>query len=282
MSRADDYRAGRAGAWRLRFLPARWSEDLQQRVLALAAAEPRARHPRTVEIDGVEAGEKLFLKIFHRAPRLGAVKDIFRPSKSFRFWRQSLALAAAQFHAPTVLAAGELRRFRAVQRGFVVTEKIAGRPLPEFLAARLRQGEAAARKRAGIEALARTIRRLHGQGFVHGDLVASNIFVAANGDREIHFYFMDNDRTRRFPRWLPQSLWKRNLIQLNRLPLPGITLQDRMRFLRAYLGAAPGSRRERDFARWIEHRTRRRRRECDGVEQASFRELMRWRGMPQS
>src|SRR5581483_427549 len=141
---------------------------------------------------------------------------------------------------------------------------------------------AAARKRAGIEALARTIRRLHGQGFVHGDLVASNIFVAANGDREIHFYFMDNDRTRRFPRWLPQSLWKRNLIQLNRLPLPGITLQDRMRFLRAYLGAAPGSRRERDFARWIEHRTRRRRRECDGVEQASFRELMRWRGMPQS
>src|SRR5581483_9633008 len=97
----------------------------------------------------------------HRAPRLGAVKDIFRPSKSFRFWRQSLALAAAQFHAPTVLAAGELRRFRA---------------LPEFLAARLRQGEAAARKRAGIEALARTIRRLHGQGFVHGDLVASNIF----------------------------------------------------------------------------------------------------------
>src|SRR5581483_427547 len=152
VSRADDYRAGRAGAWRLRFLPARWSEDLQQRVLALAAAEPRARHPRTVEIDGVEAGEKLFLKIFHRAPRLGAVKDIFRPSKSFRFWRQSLALAAAQFHAPTALAAGELRRFRAVQRGFVVTETIAGRPLPEFLAGRRRASARASRRWPGPSA----------------------------------------------------------------------------------------------------------------------------------
>ena len=107
--------------------------------------------------------------------------------------------------------------------------------------------------------LARLIQRLHRHGFVHGDLIASNLLVAVADSRELSFYFMDNDRTHWFPGWLPQSLWKRNLIQLNRMPLPGITLQDRMRFLCAYLGQSHLSRREREFARWIENKTRQRR-----------------------
>jgi hypothetical protein len=270
--KADDYQQRRVGAWRTQILPARWSEDLQQRVLTIVMAEPAAKHPRTIEIDGAADGEKLFLKIFHPTPHLGAIKDVLRISKSFRFWRQGLALSAAGSHAPLVLGAGELRHCRLVQRSFVVTEKIEGEPLPQFLAELLGRPDRLSIKRAGVAALAEAVRQLHDHGFVHGDLVASNIFVAADGDREIKFYFMDNDRTRRFPRWLPHSLWKRNLIQLNRLPLAGILLQDRMRFLRAYLGIARWSQRERDFARWIELRTRQRRRECDGAETASFRE----------
>jgi hypothetical protein len=278
--KADDYQERRLGAWRLQILPERWSEDLQQQILTIVMAEPAAKHPRTIEIDGAADREKVFLKIFHPAPDLGALKDVFRVSKSFRFWRQGLALAAAGFRAPLVLAAGELRRCRWVQRSFVVTEEIEGKPLPQFLAELLRRPDRLSIKRAGIAALAEAVRRLHYRGFVHGDLVASNIFVAADGDCEIEFYFMDNDRTRRLPLRLPHFLWKRNLIQLNRLPLPGILLQDRMRFLRTYLGAARWSRRERDFARWIEAKTRQRRRECDGAETASFRALMRWSGEP--
>ena len=49
---------------------------------------------------------------------------------------------------------------------------------------------------------------------------------------------MDNDRTRRYPPWLTGKLRKSNLVQLNRLPLAHITLQDRMRFSHAYLGVA--------------------------------------------
>jgi len=278
--KADDYQERRLGIWRLQILPGRWSEDLQQRVLTSVMAEPVAKHPRTIEIDGAADREKVFLKIFHHTPDLGALKDVFRVSKSFRFWRQGLALSTAGFHAPLVLAAGELRRCRLVLRSFVVTEKIEGKPLPQFLAELLSRRDRLSIKRAGIAALAEAVRRLHDHGFVHGDLVAPNIFVAADGDREIKFFFMDNDRTQRFPRWLPHSLSKRNLIQLNRLPLPGILLQDRMRFLRAYLGTARWSGRERDFARWIEVTTRRRRRECDGAETASFRALMRWSGDP--
>jgi hypothetical protein len=88
---------------------------------------------------------------------------------------------------------------------------------------------------------------------------------------------MDNDRTRRYPRWLPQNLWKRNLVQLNRFPLPGISLHDRVRFLRFYCGRA--SRRPADdrLLHWLEIKTRRRRKECDGIgEPIDFRRLMRW------
>jgi hypothetical protein len=280
--KADEYQERRLGAWRMQVLPAQWNEDLQQRVLTIVMAELPAKHPRTIEINGGLDCEKVFLKIFHPTPRLVAIKDVVRISKSFRFWRQGLALSAAGFQAPRVLAAGELRHWRLVQRSFVVTEKIEGKALPEFLRELLRRPDRLSIKRAGITAFAEAVRRFHHLGFVHGDLVATNIFVTADGDQKMKFYFMDNDRTQRLPRWLPHSLWKRNLIQLNRLPLPGVLLQDRMRFLAAYLGTMSWSRRERDFTRWIEARTRQRRRECDGAEKTSFRELMRWREMPQS
>jgi hypothetical protein len=90
---------------------------------------------------------------------------------------------------------------------------------------------------------------------------------------------MDNDRTRRYPGWIPQQLWRRNLVQLNRFPLPGITLQDRVRFLRYYLGSKLWGKKERRLLDWLEHKTRQRRQECDAVDaNQSFRRLMRWPG----
>jgi hypothetical protein len=103
--------------------------------------------------------------------------------------------------------------------------------------------------------------------------------VRAEADGGMIFFFMDNDRTRRYPAWLPHRLWRRNLVQLNRVVLPGISLQDRMRFLRIYLGGGPWRDRERRLIRWLEKRTRRRRKECERIEaKVSFRELMRWNG----
>jgi hypothetical protein len=88
---------------------------------------------------------------------------------------------------------------------------------------------------------------------------------------------MDNDRTRRYPSWLRQPFWQRNLIQLNRMPLAGISLQDRMGFLHAYLDVKHLSGADRRFARWLEARTRQRRKQCDGADPTvSFRRLMRW------
>jgi hypothetical protein len=125
--------------------------------------------------------------------------------------------------------------------------------------------------------LGQLIRNFHDLGFVHGDLVPSNLFVLNRPDGRWQVCFMDNDRTRRYPRWLPQSLWKRNLVQLNRFPLPGISLQDRLRFFLGYTGRRIDGARERALLRWLEQRTRKRRRECDQAgTTGSFRMLMRW------
>jgi Ser/Thr protein kinase RdoA (MazF antagonist) len=161
-----------------------------------------------------------------------------------------------------------------------LTQKIEGQAAHLFLRNWVHCGDHRSRlaaKRAGLRSAAEAVRRFHQNGFVHGDLVASNIFVSGTGE-ELILYFMDNDRTRRYPTWVPQSLWTRNLIQLNRMPLPGITLQDRMRFFKSYLGIQKLTAGERRFAHWLERNTRRRRQECDGVDASGdFRKLMRWR-----
>jgi serine/threonine protein kinase len=277
-----DYQRVFTGDWRLRVLADPWNSDLQNQVLELVRSRSRARHPQTVEARLTVGGKErvLYLKIFHSTQGLSALKDLLRHSKAFRFWRQGVALHESGFHIPVTVAVGEQRRFGFVQRAFVLTESIDGQTLPDFLARR-GSGRAdsrdLARKWETIRVFGTLVRRFHQLGFVHGDMVASNILVGESAREHIKFYLMDNDRTRRFPLWFPQSLWRRNLVQLNRMPLPNISLQDRMRFLHAYLGARKFSIAERKLARWLELKTRQRRKECDGADPSmNFRRLMRW------
>jgi Lipopolysaccharide kinase (Kdo/WaaP) family len=282
MAGRPDYHRWIAGDWRLRALADQWNDELQNQVLEMVRSRNPARHPQTVEarftVDGKE--RVLYLKIFHSVQGLSALKDLLRHSKAFRFWRQGVALRESGFHVPLTVAVGEQRRFHFVQRAFVLTECIAGQALPDFLArrdARRADSRVLAQKWKGIRAFGILVRRFHQLGFVHGDMVASNILVQETADAGMKFYLMDNDRTRRFPLWLPQSLWSRNLVQLNRMPLPTISLQDRMRFLHAYLDAGKFSVAERKLARWLELKTRQRRKECDGADPSvNFRRLMRW------
>jgi Lipopolysaccharide kinase (Kdo/WaaP) family len=281
MTGRRDYQRVFAGEWRLRVLADPWDGDLQNQLLELVRSRSWARHPQTVKARLTVGGKErvLYLKIFHSAQGLSALKDPFRHSKAFRFWRQGVALRESGFHVPVTIAVGEQRRFRFIKRAFVLTEGIEGQALPDFLARR-EAGSASgnlARKWEGIRAFGSLVRRFHRLGFVHGDMVASNILVGESALAGIEFYLMDNDRTCRFPLWFPQSLWRRNLVQLNRMPLPDISLQDRMRFLHAYLDTSRFSMAERKLARWLELKTRQRRKECDGADPSvDFRKLMRW------
>jgi hypothetical protein len=275
-----DYREYHSGRWRLLALQGWWNLQLQEQVLEIVGDQVAARHPQTLEVRAPVGGAErcFYLKVFHRMTLSAAAKDVLRQSRAWRFWRQGLMLSAAGFNAPLTIALGRVRGRCIATREFVLTNKIDGASLPLFLHRELRSPTPAiAVKRVRIRQLARLIRQFHDAGFVHGDLVASNIFVAREDSDDVEFYFMDNDRTRHYPSWLPQRLWKRNLIQLSRLPLAGISLQDRLRFLHCYLNVGRLSVANRELARWLEVKTRRRRRECDGVDvTGSFRKLMRW------
>jgi len=277
-----DYQPLFAGEWRLWALADQWNDDLQKQILELVRSRSPARHPQTVEARLAVGGKErvFYLKVFHSTYGLSALKDLLRQSKAFRFWRQGVALRESGFHAPVTVAIGEHRRFQFVRRAFVLTERIEGQALPDFLArgeTKCADSGELAQKWEAIRILGNLVRRFHRLGFVHGDLVASNILVGETARDGLKFYLMDNDRTRRFPPWFPQLVWRRNLVQLNRMPLPAISLQDRMRFLHAYLGADEFSLAERKLARWLERKTRQRRKECDGVDPSiNFRKLMRW------
>jgi hypothetical protein len=283
MRRQADHFRSKDRDWSLWAIRSRWRKELWSAVLALIEEQPFSKHPQTFRFHAPDAagGEVLFLKVFHGASGLGAFKDIFRESKARRSMRQGAALARFNFNVPITIAAGEKRHYRLLRKAFLLTIGMDGQPLPSFLGPQAPEVRtmSLAEKRRDLAQLAIEVRRLHGLGFVHGDLVPTNIFVCRSTGEGSRFFFLDNDRTRRYPRWIPQTLWRRNLVQLNRIPLPGITLQDRLRFLRTYLGSPGWTGRKRHLLLWLERKTRQRRQECDAVDPSgSFRQLMRWQG----
>jgi hypothetical protein len=282
MSVPRKFRSLRDGRWRFTVQPEYWSDALKQRVLALVGAQPAAKHPQTLELREplLPTGNHLYVKVFHATRGIGGFKDLFRESKALRALRMSTALNEAGFDAPAVFAAGELRVRGFVQRAFVLSAAVRGSPAPVFLRDLCESSGRATspeEKRRALKSLAELIRRFHRLGFVHGDLIPSNILIMHAEGVSTRFFFMDNDRTRRFPPWLPQTLWKRNLVQLNRFPLAGISLQDRVRFFRFYLGHKRRRRADDHLLRWLEMKTRSRRAACDGIDAGGdFRRLMRW------
>ena len=280
MATAARYREIFVAGWHLRVLEDKWTDELCGRVLPMVRNQVSRKHPQTLSLSGKDpTDDRLFLKVYHPGGPLSVLKDRFRVSKAFRFLEQGAALSEAGFLTPVTVAAGEERRLGFLRKSFVLTVAIAAKPLPGFVKERILvvREMSLADKRKAIKALGVQIRRFHDLGFVHGDLVASNILVCSDHAGGFRFYFMDNDRTRRYPKWLPRHLQRRNLVQLNRLPLPGISLQDRMRFFRAYTGDRLRSRKNELY--WLEAKTRRRRRECEGaIGATSFRKLMSWSG----
>jgi hypothetical protein len=124
-----------------------------------------------------------------------------------------------------------------------------------------------------LRALGAEVARLHQAGFVHGDLVPPNVRRTDAG-----FVFLDNDRTRRMPLAL---VARRNLVQLGRFVVPGVTVTDRARVLWAYAAGRGWSRRRRHrVAGWLLRKITARRCAIDGIApeaaaRVGFRALMR-------
>ena len=279
---ASKYEIRREGDWKLLVLSARWNSDLWQQIREILSSESPARHPQVKRFRFLQANqeERLYLKTYYCLDRLEKMRSLFRASKAFRALNQGEALEQEGFRTPLAIAAGEQRKRRLLQKAFLLTVEIDATSLPVFLKDRFQSADAGwfREKRAYLRQFATEVARLHERGFVHGDLTPYNVMLRTNGAGAA-FFFLDNDRTRRYPSWLGRRLSKRNLVQLNRFQLPGILLHDRIRFLRDYLTNRAGSRNDRRRIAWLERQTRRRRAWKDRLRgELSFRELMKWDG----
>jgi hypothetical protein len=241
------------GGWRGR--KAGWV-DARACLAAVASGAGRtSRHARTIRITGRDGA--LFVKHW-------AAPGAWRAWRAFRMGE---ALVAAGFAAPeTVLIAAR------GNAGLLVTRDAGGE---EVLAAAARLGADRRAKRLLLRRLGGEVARLHAAGFVHGDLVPTNVRVRGDG-----FVFLDNDRTRR-SRLLVALTGRRNLVQLGRFVVPRLTATDRARVLGAYAaGRGLGGPRRRRLAAWLVGRIVARRCAIDRIApaeaaRAGFRQLMR-------
>jgi serine/threonine protein kinase len=262
-----DYGRFRDGKWRVWVHVRSWDPSIWARLREVIEREMASGRPhmKRLTLCGEGRSAHLLLKLYPPEHGVGQLKDFFRVSKALRYWRHAVSLSSRGFLTPVVWAAGERRTWRRLEMAFIVTELLPAQSLSVYLWGNEAEGRpqlSVHEKRLHIRELGRQVGRMHRLGFVHGDLVVSNILVRPEANHAL-YYYIDHDRTLKYPRWLPQSFWKRNLIQLNRLILPGITPRDRLRFFHAYIEGKQRQYggRERRLLRWLARRTLARRRE---------------------
>ena len=153
------------------------------------------------------------------------------------------ALETAGFAAPRALLVGA--RDGA---GLLVTADAGGEDLLAHVTRLAASGaEHRHAKRALLRRLGAEVARLHRAGFVHGDLVPPNLRWRGG-----ELVFLDNDRTRRAPIPALARGARRNLVQLGRFVVPGVSVTDRARVLLAYATARGLDRRRRHrLGAWI-------------------------------
>jgi lipopolysaccharide kinase (Kdo/WaaP) family protein len=223
--------------WRLSQADAGLTPELREAVVArvleavrgeLGAPRRRSRHARTWQVRiGAGSGIEIFIKLLDAPRGFSVIKRLVRGGRASHVARITQHLNDSGFLAPPLLAYG---REAAGDREIIVTPRADGDgPLRTLKA--LRAG-AIDRKRAVLRALGAEIARLHRCGFVHGDLTPFNIFfVRAEPPR---FVLIDHERTRSLGLIGRRRQALRNLVQLGRFELPGLSATDRFRILAGY------------------------------------------------
>lgn len=250
---------------------ARWDEDgwrgwravdVPLDVAAYLAADAagggrRSRHARSQRLETADG--VVFVKSYP-APA---------GRRAHRAFVMGRALEAAGFGAPRALLVGS--RGRA---GLLVTADAGGDDLLALIAESAgREVPRRRAKRAVLRQLGAEVARLHRAGFVHGDLVPPNLRWCDGAP-----VYLDNDRTRRFPVTVGA---RRNLVQLGRFVVPGVSATDRVRVLLAYAtGRGLDRRRRHRLGAWLMRKITARRCAIDHIPpelaaRAGFRLLMR-------
>ncbi|UCH23419.1 MAG: hypothetical protein JSU83_09565 [Deltaproteobacteria bacterium] len=171
-----------------------------------------------------------YYKEFLSRSSVESLKGLFSGSRCERARLQGDILRQKGFDTPVWCCWGKTK-----QRHFMVAEGIDAIGMGEFIYKSWRPPLDKKKidvKRVIIEKLGLTIGRLHRAGIFHGDLRLNNILLS-HRDKEVAFYFIDNERNRVYKK-IPKYLIEKNLVQVN-LVLPRyVTRQDRLRFYKTY------------------------------------------------
>nr|WP_169853148.1 lipopolysaccharide kinase InaA family protein [Anaerohalosphaera lusitana] len=180
--------------------------------------------------------ELYFKQYLHRSVT-DFLKHAFRPSRAVRSLKAAKMLAEHDLNAPPVVAVGELKLGPFVLENFTFTEAVNHAPdLYEHVQA-FAKSSSHLERRSFIEQLGETIGRMHATNISHGDLRPGNVLARKTDDRW-QFFFLDNERTRKYMR-IPRKLILKNLVQINMLHSDVLSSTDRMRFFKAYLRSNP-------------------------------------------
>lgn len=171
----------------------------------------------------------VFVKVIGAPSGFAKVKHWMRGSRAAHIVRVTAALNQSGFATPPILLYGAEERGG---REMVIAPRASGDGPLRTLAS---LAGPPMHKRAMLRALGATVARLHRAGFVLGDLTPFNIFIQRG--EPPRFTFLDHDRTRRTLRMGGARRQLRNLVQLGRFDLPGVTRTDRMRVLHGYVSA---------------------------------------------
>ncbi len=191
----------------------------------------------TVKFDGVDRG--VYFKQYLCRSIWDFIKHLVRASRARRAFKATLMLEKNGFGAPAVIAMGEYKSGFFNRENFLVTFEVENaQRFHQFISESLDDlgQEELRNKRELIRAFGRTIGKMHAAGIFHGDLRVGNV-LARQEKNGWHFFFIDNERTKKFHR-SPARLRLKNLVQLN-IFRDGISRTDRLRFFKTYLEENP-------------------------------------------
>jgi len=184
----------------------------------------------------------IYLKEYFCRSAWDFVKHLFRPSRARRALKAAFMLAENGFESPAIVAMGQCRFAFFTTRNFIATLEVENaRSVYQNVVdnqSSLNTGQFQM-KRSLAGAFGRTIGRMHAGGIFHGDLRLGNVLARKEQD-DWRFFFLDNERTKKFRR-LPGRLRLKNLVQINMFEPWAASNTDRMRFFKEYWAGSTSS-----------------------------------------
>src|SRR5262249_17717495 len=179
-----------------------------------AKVRRRSRHATTWYANAGDPIGQVFVKVLDSRSGLWERLRRFQRPRGEQVAAVTESLRRDGFEVPAILMRGIEDRGRELL--------VSARAHGLVLTRRLREvAKERGRKRAMLTELGTEIARLHRAGYLHGDLTPYNIVVVS--EAPVRFAFIDHDRTRRTGVSRLARARLRNLVQLGRLAIDGMT-----------------------------------------------------------